>query len=126
MRLKVKIRNTAYKFRNRYARYMHIPEFETYEGRVVKPKPYGLSANEFALTTGDYDSPVRILDKRDIVEAWVARKEVNDGVCIVPGETSAYVVTRGPINRYSCTCTAYRYRAKCSHIDAIAQGVTDG
>ena len=75
---------------------------------------------QFMLTTGDYESPVRILDKADIVEAWIARSEVDDGVYIVPGESSPYVVTRGPLGRASCTCTAFKYRGRCSHLDAIA------
>lgn len=120
MRLKVKIKNTEFRFRDRYASYMHIPETNTYIGRVVKPAPKWLSANEFMLTTGEAESPVRILDKRDIVEAWVERREVDDGVSLVSGEASTYVVTRGPLDRYSCTCTAYGYRRKCSHIDAVA------
>lgn len=120
MRIKLKVKNSEYTYRDRQASYRHIPEFCTYEGRVVKPNAKGLSANEVMLTTGDYESPVRILDKRDIVEAWIARKETDDGVYLIPGDkSSTYVVTRGPLHRFSCTCTAFRYRAKCSHVDAV-------
>lgn len=118
-RLKVKIRNTMYDYKDRYAVSLYIPESNVYEGRVVKPKPKWLNANQFMLTTGDSEAPVRILEKSDILEAWVARKDVDDGVYLVNGETSTYVVTRGPLNRFSCTCTAYGYRRKCSHIDSV-------
>lgn len=90
-----------------------------YVGRVVQPKPRWLSENEFMLTTGDIDAPVRILDKRDIIEAWVGNENFNDGVTLVPGDKRTYVVTRGPFGRYSCDCTAFNFRRKCSHIDGV-------
>ena len=78
-----------------------------------------LSENEFGLTTGDIDAPVRILDKRDIIQAWIDRSNNGDNVKIVD---SKYVVTAGPFNRYSCTCTAYKYRNRCSHTDGVKHG----
>ena len=114
-RLKLKIRNTEILRGSS----VYVPKSNTYIGRVVQPKPKWLNHNQFMLTTGDYESPVRILEKQDILEAWIDRKDVDDGVYLIPGETSTYVVTRGPLNRFSCTCTAYRYRAMCSHIDAV-------
>ena len=111
MLLKVKYRNSAYKPGSHY---VFQPEFVTYTGQIV-PRQKWLKEHEFFLTTGEYDSPVRILDKRDIVKAWVDRK-AKDNVTIVEGK---YVVTKGPFNRYSCNCTAYNYRKKCSHIDGV-------
>lgn len=116
MHLKVKVKNPEYPFRNRYASYVVIPEFNTYIGQVVKTKVKGLSENQFMLTTGDYESPVRILDKTDIVEAWVNRSNRKTNVHIVEDK---YVVTEGPAKRFSCTCTAYHYRRRCSHIDGV-------
>ena len=78
-----------------------------------------LGKDEFALTTGEYDSPVRILDKNNILAAWVDRSGLPDNVRVVDDK---YVVTKGPLNRYSCTCTAYKYRNKCSHIDGVKHG----
>jgi hypothetical protein len=100
--------------------YPHIatyryPKEVVYMGWVV-PRQSWLSENEFFLTTGDMDAPVRILDKRNIIQAWVDRSNVSDNVKIVD---SKYVVTAGPLNRYSCTCTAYKYRNHCSHIDGV-------
>lgn len=121
MLLKLKVRNTLYAYRDRYAKSVYIPEFNTYVGRVVKPAPKWVSSNEFLLTTGDAESPLRIIHKSDVIEAWVSRKEVDDGVYLVSGESVTYVVTRGT-NSYSCTCTAYAYRKQCSHIDSVKKG----
>jgi len=63
-----------------------------------------------------YESPVRILDKTDIVQAWVNRSNRKTNVHIVEDK---YVVTEGPAKRFSCTCTAYHYRRRCSHIDGV-------
>ena len=97
--------------------YPYLSEKE-YIGHVA-PRQSWYSEYEFALTTGDYDAPVRVLDKRDIIKAWVDRKGGQDNVSIVDGK---YVVTAGPFNRYSCTCTAYKWRKKCSHIDGVKHG----
>jgi len=98
---------------------VYVPEYSIYIGRVVKPRPSWLSSDEFLFTTGDIDSPVRILNKQNIIEAWVSHKNIDDGVTLVPGEKRPYVVTRGPFGRYSCNCTAYGYRKRCSHTDGV-------
>ena len=109
--LKLQYKNSAYKpgFHCKYE-----PKEKTYIGHVLHFS--WLSENEFALTTGDMDAPVRILDKRDIIKAWVDRSNNGDNVKIVDNK---YVVTAGPFKRYSCTCTAYKWRHKCSHIDEV-------
>ena len=93
----------------------YSPSEVEYVGHVV-PRSSWLSENEFFLTTGDIDAPVRILDKRDVIKAWVDKSNRGDNVSIVDNK---YVVTAGPFKRYSCTCTAYKYRSKCSHIDEV-------
>ena len=112
--LKLRYKNSAYKpgFHAKYE-----PKENIYVGHPFRLS--WLKEHEFALTTGDYDAPVRILDKNDIIEAWIDRKSGKDNVNIVEGK---YVVTSGPFNRYSCTCTAYKYRHKCSHIDGVKHG----
>jgi hypothetical protein len=112
--LKLNYRNSAYRpgFHAHYE-----PEFKTYIGHVLHFS--WLSTDEFALTTGEYDAPVRILNKNDIVAAWVDRSGLPDNVRVVDDK---YVVTAGPFKRYSCTCTAYKYRNKCSHIDGVKHG----
>jgi|688.fasta_scaffold432116_2 hypothetical protein len=112
--LKLKYKNSAYRpgFHAKYE-----PKEHTYIGHVLHFS--WLSENEFALTTGEYDAPVRILDKRDIVAAWVDRSGLPDNVRVVDDK---YVVTKGPFKRYSCTCTAYKWRNRCSHIDGVKHG----
>ena len=112
--LKLRYKNSAYK-PGSHCRYE--PKENTYIGHVLHFS--WLSENEFGLTTGDMDAPVRILDKRDIIEAWIDRSNRGDNVKIVDGK---YVVTAGPFKRYSCTCTAYKYRNRCSHIDGVKHG----
>ena len=119
MRLKVKYKNSAYRPGSHY---VFQPEYKYYEGRVVLPKPKWLKEYEFMLTTGDADAPARILDKRDIVEAWTGNEKFNDGVTLVDGDKNKYIVTAGPFNRYSCTCTAYKWRRHCSHTDGVKHG----
>jgi hypothetical protein len=91
------------------------PSEVEYIGHVA-PRQSWLSENEFFLTTGDMDAPVRILDKRNIIKAWVDKSNNDDNVKIADNK---YVVTAGPFKRYSCTCTAYKWRNKCSHIDGV-------
>ena len=79
MRLKVKYKNSAYK----PGSYAYQPQYNYYEGRVVLPKPKWLKEYEFMLTTGDADAPVRILDKRDIMELWKGNEKYDDGVTLV-------------------------------------------
>ena len=86
-----------------------------YVGYTV-PRQSWLKEHEFFLATGDMDAPVRILDKRNIIQAWIDKSNRQHNVTIVDNK---YVVTAGPFNRYSCTCTAYKYRNKCSHIDGV-------
>ena len=91
------------------------PSEVEYIGHVA-PRQSWFSEYEFALTTGDMDAPVRILDKRNIIKAWIDRSNNGDNVKIVDNK---YVVTAGPFKRYSCTCTACKWRHKCSHIDEV-------
>lgn len=111
--IKLRYKNSAYK----PGSYVYEPKENIYIGHVIKYS--WLKNGEFGLTTGDMDAPVRILDKSDIIEAWIDRSNNPDNVNIVEDK---YVVTAGPFNRYSCTCTAYNYRRKCSHIDGVKHG----
>jgi hypothetical protein len=116
MRLKVKYKNSAFRPGSNY---VFHPEYNYYEGRVVLPKPKWLKDYEFMLTTGDVDAPARVLDKRDIVEAWTGNDKYDDGVTLVDGDKRKYIVTRGNFNRYSCDCTAFKFRKWCNHINEV-------
>ena len=116
MRLKVKYKNSSYRPGSSY---VFKPQYKYYEGRVVIPKPKWLKEYEFMLTTGDADAPARILDKRDIVEAWTGNEKYDDGVTLVDGDKRKYIVTRGNFNRYTCDCTAFKFRKWCNHINEV-------
>ena len=116
MRLKVKYKNSAYRPGSSY---VFQPQYKYYEGRVVIPKPKWLKEYEFMLTTGDAIAPARILDKRDILEAWIGNEKYDDGVTLVSGDKRTYIVTRGNFGRYTCDCTAYNFRKWCSHTNEV-------
>ena len=98
------------------------PNYNTYVGRYL-PRPSWLSDNEFMLTTGDIDAPVRIIDKRDVTEVLIDKTNRPDNVYLVDGEKRKYVVTSGPFGRFSCDCTAYNYRKRCNHIAEVKAGL---
>jgi len=98
------------------------PNFNTYIGRYL-PRPSWLSKDEFMLTTGDIDAPVRIIDKRNVTEVKIDKSNRPDGVYLVDGEKRKYVVTSGPFGRFSCNCTAFGYRKWCSHINEVKKGL---
>ena len=98
------------------------PNYNTYVGRYL-PRPSWLSDNEFMLTTGDIDAPVRIIDKRDVTEVLIDKTNRPDNVYLVDGEKRKYVVTSGPFGRFSCDCTAYGYRKRCNHITEVKKGL---
>jgi|LakMenE18May11ns_1017448.scaffolds.fasta_scaffold9263101_2 hypothetical protein len=124
-RIKIVSKNPTYAFRDRYAKSMYIPEYNTYIGRYL-PRPSWLSKDEFMLTTGDIDSPVRIIDKRNVTEVKIDKSNRPDGVYLVDGEKRKYVVTSGPFGRFSCNCTAFGYRKWCSHINEVKKGLKHG
>lgn len=116
--LTVRIRNSMYAYRDRYAYY--IPEFVEYTGEVV-PNPKWVNAESFCLTTNDPTWPFRVLSKNDIVCGWkhsgsLPKKESKTQSYIVQGSKSSYVVTIDDKNKVSCNCTGFSYRKSCSHL----------
>jgi len=101
------------------------PDYNTYIGRYL-PRPSWLSANEFMLTTGDIDAPVRIIDKTNVTEVKIDKANRPDGVYLVDGEKRKYVVTSGSFGRFSCDCTAFGYRKHCNHITEVKKGLKHG
>lgn len=98
------------------------PDYNTYIGRYL-PRPSWLSENEFMLTTGDIDAPVRIIDKTNVTEVKIDKSNRPDNVYLVDGEKRKYVVTSGAFGRFSCNCTAFGYRKWCSHINEVKKGI---
>jgi hypothetical protein len=114
-RIKITVRN-VHKHKCSHACYE--PDSNTYVGRYL-PRPSWLSKDEFMLTTGDIDSPVRIVNKNNITDIKIDKSNRPDGVYLVDGEKRKYVVTSGSFGRFSCNCTAFGYRKWCSHINEV-------
>jgi hypothetical protein len=120
-RIKVTVKAFKYKCSNA----VYQPDFNTYVGRYL-PRPSWLSDNEFMLTTGDIDAPVRIIDKTNITEVKIDKANRPDGVYLVDGEKRKYVVTSGAFGRFSCDCTSFGYRKWCNHINEVKKGLKHG
>lgn len=94
------------------------PEYFEYTGLEVKLKHVG--PDELALTTGDSEWPVRVIQRKWILSI--------DGVATEPIASSrtltrtvqgskgeVYVVTVSG-NSASCTCSGFQFRRSCKHI----------
>ena len=117
--IKVKVKNT-HKWKCSHA--CVEPDYNVYVGHYL-PRPSWLSKDEFMLTTGDIDAPVRIIDKTNVVELQIDKSNRPDNVYLVDGEKRKYVVTSGPFGRFSCDCTAYGFRKRCNHITEVKAGL---
>ena len=69
MILTVRYRNYVYEIRDRYAKYMHIPEFFDYTG-VVLPNPKWVGNDCFCLSSGTGKYDFRILQKENVICGW--------------------------------------------------------
>jgi hypothetical protein len=96
-RIKVTVKN-VHKWKCDHACFE--PDFNTYIGRYLS-RPSWLSKDEFMLTTGDIDSPVRIVNKNNVTDIKIDKSNRPDGVYLVDGEKRKYVVTSGPFGRFS-------------------------
>lgn len=121
MRIKVRNRNHA----RRHLLAGHHPEFQIWEGEQVKA-PDWVVPGTIALTTGNPQWPVRLIDPEVIVsidEEQVAAPRVDNGIRVIevngtkPGVK--YQVTIAPGVR-SCTCPGFTYRKSCRHISCEA------
>ena len=121
-RIKVTVKN-VHKWKCDHACFE--PDFNTYIGRYLS-RPSWLSKDEFMLTTGDIDSPVRIVNKNNVTDIKIDKSNRPDGVYLVDGEKRKYVVTSGPFGRFSCNCTSFGYRKWCSHINEVKKGLKHG
>ena len=120
-RIKLKVKNVMYPYRDRYSVNMIIPEFNYYEGQVVYEKWF--KKDQVGLTTGEDWFPVRTIQKHRIVEV--------NGVEIEPIEEEVYPTAKvfkvlgskgeeyevtfdGPNSK--CTCKGFMFRGTCKHI----------
>ena len=127
MRLRVRVKNLQYDVRDRYASYMHIPEYNDYEGEVY-PNPKWVGDDCFCLTTSDKQFPFRVIAKDRIICGWklpntpsaaTADKQIS---IMVPTAKSTYIVTTDGLN-HSCNCTGFSFRRTCSHVKELTDGL---
>lgn len=117
MRLTVRIRDTLWDVRHRYAAGVIQSEYNDYTGTVVPRETFPwLDENWFVLTTGDSECPYRILHKDNVICGW--KHHTDDGnVHIVEGKNKRkYVVTIADDGSASCNCLGFGYHKHCSHI----------
>ena len=125
MRITVRMRNILYDVKDRYATSVVIPPYNDYTGDIA-PRPRWCSDEQFALTTGDSDAPIRILEKSSIICGWLvpATTESTDRRYVsVPGKSgkrhTVYLSDDGL--KFSCDCTGYGYRRHCSHVAEVME-----
>lgn len=100
------------------------PQTYRYTGTVVKPD-YWMRTDEFNLTTGEADFPVRTIDLKNVVsidDVNVDGKSASQVTSkIIKGSKgNEYVVTLNNGVAETCTCPAFLYRGgRCKHL-AIA------
>jgi len=122
MRLRVRVKNILYEVRHRYASYMHIPEYNDYEGEIY-PNPKWVGNDSFCITTTDNQFTFRVIEKDKIVCGWRVTETTKNIISIlVPTPKTTYIVTSDGIN-HSCNCIGFSYRRTCSHVKEIENGL---
>lgn len=122
-RLTVRVRNILYDVRHRYSPSVFIPEYNDYTGDVA-PRPSWCNSDQFALTTGDEDAPIRIIESDSIICGWLHRGMDDIRVVSIPGKHGKrYTVTVADSGRLSCNCTGFGYRKTCSHVTEVMEAI---
>ena len=116
--MRVRVRNTQ---ANRVGIWQfHQPEYFEYEGEEVKPK--WVSADELALTTGDPEWPVRVIQRSLIISidgtsvSQPSSKALNR---IVRGSKGDEYVVSNASGRWTCTCSGFQFRKSCRHLESV-------
>lgn len=122
MKLTVRMRDPRLRYQHVYAAGVIQSEYNDYTGTVV-PRFSWLDDNWFVITTGDAESPFRILHKDNIICGW-QHHDTEDNVYLIPGKNNKkYIVTIADDGGVSCNCTGFHYRRNCSHIVDMLAGV---
>lgn len=88
---------------------------QTYTGVVIAHR--AANAGEIALTTGNQDFPLRVLQKRKIISINGTPAEAVS-TNTTPRPTRTVEGSRGQtyrVNTQGCSCTGYTYRGTCKH-----------
>ena len=118
----VKVRNSLYDMRDRYANGYVGPEFNEYTGIVVHEKWYG--DDKIGLTTDMKHFPVRVLSLANIVEVMGAKvdytpvKSNRETITVQGSKGNTYIVT-AENGKATCSCPGYSYRKSCRHITEV-------
>ena len=119
----VKVRNSLYDVRDRYANGYVGPEFNEYTGIVVHEKWYG--DDKIGLTTDMKHFPVRVLSRANIVEVMGAKvdytsvKSSRETITVQGSKGNTYIVTKEN-GKASCTCPGFGFRKTCKHVQELA------
>ena len=118
----VKVRNSLYDVRDRYANGYVGPEYNEYTGIVVHEKWYG--DDKIGLTTDMKHFPVRVLNRANIVEVMGAKfdytpvKSARETITVQGSKGNTYIVTKEN-GKATCTCPGYGFRKTCKHIQEV-------
>ena len=118
----VKVRNSLYDVRDRYANGYIGPEFNEYTGIVVHEKWYG--DDKIGLTTDMKHFPVRVLNRANIVEVMGAKvdytpvKSTRETITVQGSKGNTYIVTKEN-GKASCTCPGFGFRKTCKHVQEV-------
>ena len=119
----VKVRNSLYDVRDRYANGYIGPEFNEYTGIVVHEKWYG--DDKIGLTTDMKHFPVRVLSLANIVEVMGAKvdytpvKSTRETITVQGSKGNTYIVTKEN-GKASCSCPGHQFRKTCKHVQELA------
>ena len=117
----VRMRDPRWEARDRYAAGV-VQEFHDYTGEVSDAPPY-LNDEWFTLT--EESGNVRILFKENVIRSWRCGSDSNstprNQMVRIPRGDKSYTVTLTDGLRFSCNCTSYGFRRRCSHVDEVME-----
>ena len=113
----VRVRNPQYARQGVW--FFEQPEYHEYQGEEVALKQ--ATADELAMTTGNPEWPVRVIQRRFIVSIngqpykdTATRAETK----IVKGSKGQEYVVTNSQGRWTCTCPGFQFRKSCKHTTA--------
>ena len=121
MRITVRIADVLYPFRDRYSSSCCIRPHNDYTGIII-PRLSWLSDEWFCLKEDNGD--IRILFKDNIICGW-RLPDVCDNAAepkyaeIIRGNKRYTVSLSNDGRSFSCSCTGFSYRRRCSHVEEV-------
>jgi hypothetical protein len=116
----ITVKNPVWPMRKAYASYVHIPEFNTYTGRVVRNHK-AIREGQIGITADEGKFDLRVIDLNRIVGydgPAVAETPSNEHkVWTVKGSKGNEYVVTYDAGRYHCSCPGFSFRGACKHVD---------